>query len=155
MMRIITVPDLPAADLTALMLKERGFTHCDPDLRHYDYYRGLDGLEITGRGRRYEVMIWNPGKTVEEKVSPEEVRGHFQGLGAFGHSGALIQWPRVISVYGFFATVPPENACHRGPTGVLSALTVDIGPGGSKLSLQPVNNGWSHIWGFVGFRLVS
>jgi hypothetical protein len=155
MTHIITVPDLAAVELTALMLQERGFTDCHPDLLCWDYYRGLDGSEIAGRGRTYEASIWIPRLKIEEDISSEKERGHFQNMNAFGHVGAFIQCLRVIPFMGFFATIPPDNECWCGLPNCLSAVVADIGPGSRSLNRRFVSIPWNHLWAFIGFRLIS
>jgi len=149
---IVVVPDMAAVDLTALVEKELDLTHLDSDYRRWDYYRGNDGAEISGRGRKYEVLIWKPELAPDETISSKIVSDHFKELKAFGHAGAFTQWRRVCGLDGYHATILEDNACCRNAGGNLCVPYSNFGDGLRGLSQDWIGGVWSDGWSFVGFR---
>lgn len=150
---IVVVPDMAAVDLTALVEKELDITHLDSNHMQWDYYRGLDGSEILGRGRKYEVLIWKPDLKPNETIPYEAVRGHFKESGGFyGHAAAFTQWRRVCGLNGYHATILDDNGCYRDTSGGLCVPCSNFGDVDRKLNQRWLVDDWLVIWSFVAFR---
>lgn len=162
---IVVVPDMAAVDLTALVEKELDLTHLGSDYRRWDYYRGLDGSEILGRGRKYEVLIWKPDLKPNETIPYEVVRGHFKDLGGFyGHAAAFTQWRRVCGLNGYHATILDALTClDAGGDLYVPYSGFDDGLrwlghrwlGSAWVDRDWVDRDWHAYWSFVGFREIS
>ena len=145
---IILVPDLAAVDFTALVKRELRLTYLDPDYERWDFYRGLDGKKIPGRGKRFEPLLWTPGR----QVSSEEVRSYFCERGMIGHVGAFTEWRRTCGLQGWHASIPDDNGCWRSPDGSLYAPYSDFDGGHRRLDQDRLADDWDDYFSFVGFR---
>lgn len=149
---IIEVPDLDATDLTALTEKHCDLTFLDGDYRRWDFWKGcLDGRPISGRGKWFEFMIWEP----KRKVLPGEVREHFQTNGFFGNAGAFTAFVKERKPVGYHASIPEENGCWCDSDGNLYAPYSVFGSGPRALGRLWVGRPWGGDWSFVGFRELS
>ncbi|MFA6447117.1 MAG: hypothetical protein WCW31_02555 [Patescibacteria group bacterium] len=148
---IVVVPDLAAVDLTALVEKELKLTYLESDYKRWDYYRGVDGKEIPGRGRKYEVFFFQPKSG--EAVSSEAVRNYFKDLGGFyGHAGAFTQWCRVCGLHGYYATVLEDSDCYRDVSGGLGVPCSRFEVKHRELNMHWSAAGWRGGRSLVGFR---
>jgi hypothetical protein len=152
---IIVVPDLAAVELTALVKRELNLTFLDGEYARWDYYTAHDGTPISGRGKRFEVLVWKPELRSDQAISSEAVRKHFRDLGYFGHAGAFTQWRRTCGLEGYYASIPEDSACWRSSDGRLCApYSIFLG-GPRKLSRSWIRDDWGVRWSFVAFREVS
>jgi hypothetical protein len=152
---IIVVPDLAAVDLTALAKSELNLTYLDPDYEQWNYYRGNDGKEISGRGKRFEVLIWKPELASGAYINSEPVRKHFRDLGFYGHAGAFTQWRRTCGLEGYHVSIPEDNGCWRDSDGRLYAPYSYFDDGRRELGHDWVGRKWNGYWSFVAFRELS
>mgnify|MGYP006055089659 CR=1 FL=1 len=148
--RFIFVPDIDAVELAALAEEELDLTYLNPDYERWDFYRGLDGRPIPGRGKVFEVMTWHP----ERSVSSEEVHEHFKAEGFCGHTGAFAQWRRTCGLAGYHTSIPEDNGCWRGSDGRLYAPVSGFYSGSRRLNHGWVDSPWDNYWSFVAFREV-
>lgn len=152
---VVLVPDVSATELTTAFAPK--LTYLDPDYANWDFYTDRNGDPVPGRGKRFEVRIWKPGRI----VSSEEVREHFRQDGFEGHVGAFTQWfrRRFKSLHGRveYATVPPESQCRRRhPNDSFIHVPHSLFDGCYvQLHLILVSGSWAPDWSFVGFREVS
>ncbi len=153
---IVVVPDMAAVDLTALVEKELKLTYLDSDYRQWNYYIGVDKTVISGRGKRFESLIWKPELKPNETISSGVVCKHFKGLGGFyGHAGAFTEWRRVCGLNGYHTTILDDNSCVRFAGGRLCVPYSDFRGADRKLCLGRLGGGWSGGWSFVAFREVA
>lgn len=152
---IVVVPDMSAVDLTALIEKDLKITHLGSDYKQWDYFHDADGLEIFGRGRKYEVLVWTPEWKANHFISSAIVRGKFKEFGDFyGHAGAFVCYSRVTECRHSLVTILDEKCCCRIANGDLCVPHYSgfFERGGGELSLEPLGTGWGGGWCFVGFR---
>lgn len=149
---IILVPDLPAAGLTALLKRERKLTYLDPDQEAWDFYTGLDGKPIPGRGKKFEARVWKPDLKPGQVISSDAVRDHFRQEGFTGNVGAFTQWLRQVDPAGYYASIPDDNGCWRSADRDLYAPFSFFDDGYRKLRRHWIGGGWIGDWSFVGFR---
>ena len=127
---IVVVPDLSAIDLTALAKRDLDLTYIDPDYAQWDYYTGVDGSVIKGRGLTFEALVVPKTdiKPSDKNASSEEIHAYFHGRGFAGHAGAFTQWRRQNpGLSGYHATVLEENACWRYDGGDLCVPSSSFG----------------------------
>ncbi len=149
---IVIVPHMAAVDLTALVEKKFKLKFLDPNYRRWNYYRDVDGSEIPGPGRKYEVLVWNPELEPKEFISSDAIRDHFRRLNAFGHAGAFMQWRRVCGLSGHHATILEDSDCYRDEGGNLRVLYSRFVDGDRRLDMSWFDNDWDDNWSFVAFR---
>lgn len=148
---ILVVPDVSAAELIKLA-KSSGMS-VDPDLVGWDFYRGVDGEPISGRGKRFEVLNWQP----RQRVEPDEVRAYAKRREFYGHVGASITFFVQRNPRGLFASIPDGNACLRsfGASFVpFYDCVVRERALGLKL-LKPSQPDFGYFWTFLAFRELS
>lgn len=152
--QIICVPDMPATELTEALKRECRLTYLDPDQARWNFYTGVDGNLISGRGKKYEVIVWKPELLPGEVISSEAVREHFRALDAHGNVGAFTAWLRQVKdPIGYYASIPENNDCWRSPRSLrLFAPCSIFGPDYRKLRQHWFDDGWHGDWSFVGFR---
>lgn len=148
-MGIITVPNLSAVDLTAHVKKSCNLTRLDSDYVR-DFYKDLNGKPISGRGKSFEFLVWNPKKD----VTSEAVRKYFQERCFSGHTGAFTAWVGERIPSGYHASIPDDSGCWRGYGGRLFAPCSGFGDSSRILSLCLVDGVWYSNWSFVAFREV-
>lgn len=153
----IIVQDMFAVDLTALAKRDLDLHYIDPDYERWDFYRDNKGNPISGRGKKFEVMIWRPELKSNETISSEQVRCHFRRLGFVGHAGAFTEWRRQNpTLMGHYASVLENDACwRRSSNGDLFVPYSDFGEGSRNLSQYWLINRWYGHWQFVAFREVK
>jgi len=153
---IVLVPDLAAVDLTALAKKDLNPTYLDPDYARCDYYRGVDGQVIKGRGLKFEAMIYKPELGPNDVIGSEAIRAYFRERGFTGHAGAFTQWCRQNpGLTGYHASILEDNACWRSSRGDLCVPSSFFGGGHRKLDQDWTDRAWNDYWSFVAFREVS
>lgn len=145
---VIEVPDLDAVDLTALTESHCNLTFLDGDYERWDFYRGVDGNSISGRGKRFEFMTWEP----KRRVSSKEVREYFQAKGFSGHTGAFTAWVKERKPQGYHASIPDDNGCWRHSDGRLFVPCSCFDGGHRELRHGWLDVGWRGFWVFVAFR---
>ena len=133
---VIDVPDLDAVDLTALTKLHCDLSFLDRDYAGWDFYHGVDGKPISGRGKRFEFMTWDPGREVGSDV----VHAYFEELGFYGHAGAFTAFVKQRKPVGSYASIPDDNACWR------------FSDGRRELRHEWINLGWADRLVFVAFR---
>lgn len=146
---IITVPDLAAIDLTELTNDDLTLTYLGPEYEGWNYYRRHDGTEISGRGKRFEFMMSEPGL----ETSSKEARKCFRNLGFCGHTGAFTQWCRVYKLDGNYASIPEDDDCLRKSDGRLYVPSARFDDD-SSLRCTCIDEPWEDYLRvvFVGFR---
>ncbi len=145
---VIEVPDIDAVDLTALTKSHCDLTYLDSDYAKWDFYRGVDGKPISGRGKRFEFLTWEPKRDVKS----DEVRAYFKERGFYGHTGAFTAFVKERKPAGYHASIPDDNGCWRGSDGRLcvpSSYFVGVYRGLDQFWLDL---GWGSDWVFVAFR---
>lgn len=145
---IILVPDLDAVAITALAKKQCKLNYLDGDYEKWDHLTGLDNKPISGRGKKFEVLTWQPGRN----VSSDQVRKYFEDNGFSGHTAAFTAWVAQHSPEGYHASIPEDNACSRDSGDDLCAPFSYFGDGGRKLDRRWVGGDWDDRWCFVAFR---
>lgn len=153
---IILVPDgLSAIELTAALNRERKLTYFDLDQKGWDFYVGLDGQSVPGRGKKFELVVWKPDLEPGEIISSEAVRDHFRQESAKGHVGAFTQWlRRVEDTSGNYASIPEDNECWRCADDSLCVPCSSFVGGDRWLRQRELGNDWDVRWSFVAFREV-
>jgi len=117
---VITVPDVSAAELVARAKREMDLDHLAPGLVGWDFYQRQSGndqppVPIKVRGKRYEVLKWEPGKATKT----QEVYDHFKPLEADGNVGAFIAWITETKPWGHCFSIPSvDPSLRRGPTAI-------------------------------------
>lgn len=153
---VVVVPDLSAVELTAVAKRDLQLTHIDSDYERWDYYTGVNGLRIEGRGKKFEVLIWKPELGPNDVIASKTVRGYFQEQGGFhGHAGAFTQWRRACGLQGYHASLLDDNACWRHPDGRLGVPSSYFVGGRRELYRFWLDYDWHANWSFVAFREVS
>ena len=137
----VTVPDLPASALVAVVNEVVGLTYLNPDYAKYAFLQGE-------RGKTYEVLTWKPGRG----VSSDAVREHFNALGFHGNTAAFLEWNRKDHGDGWFASIPEDDRCFRGADRSLFAPLFLRGGACRGLRLGGLDGGWSGAGVFVAFR---
>lgn len=140
---IVTVPDMSAADLVALAKQNLALTHLDEDLPRWDFIQDE-------RGKRYEVLIWSPGRD----VVATDTRAYFSERKFNGNTAAFIAWVVARNPEGYWASTPDEAArLWRDPRSRrLCALRFIRDGADSWLNIDFVGNGWGSHWSLVAFR---
>jgi hypothetical protein len=159
---IVIVPDIFAVELTALTKRgvrvgdgELPLTNLDSDYERWDFYRGVDGSVISGRGQCFETLVWKPKFKDDETISSEAVRVHFRELGFYGHAGAFTEWRRTCGLTGWHISIPENNGCWRHPRGGLYVPYSVFVSRDRELNQDWFGHAWDERWSFVGFRVVS
>lgn len=145
---VIEVPDIDAMDLTALTKSHCGLTYLDRDYAKWDFHRGIDGNPISGRGKRFEVMTWEP----KRNVKPDEVRAYFKNRGFYGHTGAFTAFIKERKPNGYHASIPEDNGCWRYSAGGLCVPRSSLDDDNRALYQSWLDNDWDSGWVFVAFR---
>lgn len=146
---VIEVPDMAAVDLTAATEKELNLTYLDSDYAKWDFYRGVDGTPISGRGKRFEFLTLEP----KRQVSSREVREYFQAKGFSGHAGAFTAWFKERMPQDHHASIPDDNGCWRRSNGRLCVPCSYFSDGNRLLdSCWLDGDDWDDRWVFVAFR---
>lgn len=145
---IILVPDLDAVAITALAKRRCELTCLDGDYEKWDYLTGLDDKPIRGRGKKFEVLTWKPGRN----VLSSQVRKHFEDKGFSGYTAAFTAWVAQHSPNGYYVSIPEDNACWRGSGGRLYAPDSVFDDDDRKLFHGWIGSPWDDGWSFVGFR---
>jgi hypothetical protein len=139
----IRVPDLSGPELIAEVKKALVLTYLNPDYAKCDFLRDE-------RGKKYEVMIWKPGREV---VPGEEVRVYFKERGFHGNTAAFIAWVTKHVPNGYHATIPEDDRLFCDADGYLCAPSFVRAGGGREFRLYgDVRNLWGGRWAFVAFR---
>lgn len=146
--KVIEVPDIDAVDLAELTKSRCNLTFLDGDYERWDFYRGVDGNSISGRGKRFEFMTWEP----KRQVSSKEVREYFQAKGFSGHTGAFTAWVKERKPQGYHASIPDDNGCWRHSDGPLCVPGSCFDGGHRELRHGWLDVGWRSFWVFVAFR---
>ncbi len=152
---IVIVPDMLAIDLIAATKRELNLTYLDSEYAAWDYYRGVDGTVINGRGKKFEVMVWKPELKPGERITSEAVRSHLRELGFHGHTGAFTAWRKTCALSGYHASIPEDNSCWRHSDGRLCVPSSDFDGGLRGLYRDWLGNDWSGRCSFVAFREIS
>ena len=97
---IVTVPDLSAAKLFALVRKRAGLTNHAPALASWDFMRDE-------RGKRFEVMVW--GRLGGCCTSTGMVREYSNEVGFHGNVAAFIAWCMEPPPIGGYVSIPDED----------------------------------------------
>ncbi|MBI2484871.1 hypothetical protein HYW18_01850 [Candidatus Uhrbacteria bacterium] len=148
---IITVPDLHATKLTALVARELDLTHLDQGYTIWDYYVGSSGKLIPGRGCKFKPMVWTPDLRPGEVIPADVVRDHFRKKGALGHVGAFTWWCRVFDPRGYHISVPDIDACWYHDSRSLSVPGFMSDQFGRDLARHWPADSWHYDVSFVGF----
>lgn len=157
---IVIVPDVAAVDLTA-SVQRYCCSEPNADFAGWDYYRGLDGQHIPGRGLRFESLVV-PMKMIApslECVTYDEARAYFCDRGYLfdGNAGAFTQWLRQQpQPKGEYVAILPDNACWFDlESGRLCTALSFSQLIGKSLQLLSIQESWFASSTFVGFRLIS
>ncbi|MBP9747641.1 hypothetical protein KBD13_01760 [Patescibacteria group bacterium] len=146
---VIEVPDLDAVDLTALTKSHCGLMYLDSDYAKWDFHRGIDGNPISGRGKRFEVMTWEP----KRHVKSDEVRAYFKERGFYGHTGAFTAFIKERKPKGCHASIPEDNGCWRSSDGRLYVPYSNFNDSDRGLIQGLLDSDWASVcWVFVAFR---
>jgi hypothetical protein len=145
---VIEVPDIDAMDLTALTKSHCGLAYLDRDYAKWDFHRGIDGNPISGRGKRFEVMTWEPKRNVKS----DEVRAYFKDRGFYGHTGAFIAFIKERKPKGCHASIPEDNGCWRSSDGRLYVPYSNFNDSDRGLGQGWLGCDWVSAWVFVAFR---
>jgi len=137
----VTVPDLPAEALVAVVKEAVGLTYLNPDYAKYAFLRDE-------RGKTYEVLTWKPGRG----VSSDAVCEHFNALGFHGNTAAFLEWNRKDHGDGWFVSIPEDDRCFRDADRDLYAPDFRRNGAYRGLSLDALAGDWSGGNVFVAFR---
>lgn len=140
----ITVPDLPAEALLAVVKEQASLTFLHPDYQIYAFIQDE-------RGKTFEVATWEPGQS----VSSETVREHFRTLGFTGNAAAFISWvAKNHPERGWYLTIPEDECCFSKKNGLFFPA---FGRGGLNcdLNLFSPEYGWHDGYCFVAFREIK
>ena len=159
---IITVPDLDAVELTALTKAEAKLTRVDEEYAAWDFWKGcLDDALICGRGKRFEVLTWQP--PVDSTIGTEVARSYFKKYGFSGNAGVFTALVGQFKPQaGFFTSVPEDNGCWRSSKQSLYIPVYYAAAGCRGLCRDRLKigdsqgrpTGWDRRWTLVGFREV-
>ncbi len=124
-----------------------------PDLAPTEFVVQTDKGELVrileARGKRYEVLIWMPGRF----ATTREVRKHFKALGADGDTAAFIAWVTETNPDGYFASIPSDDTLLFWHSDRL--LAPCFHPHDRTIHglwLHDLEHGWDLRWVFVAFR---
>ena len=158
---IVIVPDISAVELTAQVKrgvkvgdKELPLTHLDSDYEKWGFYGGVDGKPISGRGKKFEAMIWKPELKSGETITSEAVREHFRKLVFYGHAGAFTAWRKTCGLSGYHASIPEDAGCWRYSGGLYVPYSIFVGDR-RELYHGWLGDGWDGRWSFVAFCEIS
>lgn len=159
---IVVVPDMSAVELTALTKrcvrvgdKELPLTYLDPGYENWDFYRGIDGSVISGRGQSFETLVWKPELVANDVISSDAVRIYFRELGFYGHAGAFTEWRRTCGLMGRHASIPEDNDCWQHSDGEFCVPYSSFDGHYRSLDQCWIDDDWDGNWSFVGFCMVS
>ena len=142
---IVVVPNLSAAGLVARAKQDLALTYLDDDFAKWNFVNGEEG-------KRYERLIWTPGRVVQSA----DIRTYFRERGFNGNTAAFVAWAASKNPEGYFVSIPdeddrlwpdPESGRLYAPRFIRIATH-------RKLRLFDVG-GWHGPWSFVAFREVS
>lgn len=146
----VTVPDLPAAELIALVqrsFKEAGipFTYFNPDLEAWDFL-------LDERGKTFQVLMYNFGRNWET----HEARAWQKSVGADGNVAAFIAWVIAKKPMGWFVSIPNDDArLWRHPVrGFLCAPRFYRDDDYRDFHLRDVQGQWGGGSSAVAFRAI-
>jgi hypothetical protein len=137
----VTVPDLPASALLAVVNEAIGLTYLNPDYAKYAFLRDE-------RGKTYEVLTWAPG----HGVSLDAVREHFSALGFCGNTAAFLEWNRKDHGDDWFVSIPEDDRCFRDAARNLYAPYFSRDGASRRLDLCRFAGDWYGDCVFVAFR---
>jgi len=145
------VPDISPAGLVALAQDKIWLTYSNPDFDSWDFcqYRvevGRSAELLENCGRRYEVLTWKPG----QYVTTQQVRDHFDELGADGDTSAFMQWIFQTMPVGYHATISNTELLYFDSKGFHG---FSLGYGGADIELG-LRDDWAGSGTFVAFRQV-
>jgi len=137
--------------------KELSLTCLDRDYARWNYYRGIDGQHIKGRGLKYEFMIYSPKMRNYESIGFEAVRAYSLERGFVGHTGAFTQWLRQNpGLIGLHASIPEDRDCWRDSENAQYVPKSGFGSVYRSLGLHRLGVDWVSdcwfSWSFVAFR---
>lgn len=155
---IVVVPDMAAVELTAATKRDLRLTHLDGDYAAWDFYCGVNGHPIEGRGQKLEALIVPKtdikpsGETVSLKYAWECLLER----GYIGHVGGFTQWRRQNrGLMGYHLSIPEDNACWRHSDGDLCVPFSYFNGDSRELGRRWLGYGLIGGESVVGFRVVS
>lgn len=143
MLEIITVPDLHAAGLAALLNKESRPVFFHDQFAVWDFIQGE-------RGKSYEVMTWSP----KQATSTEETRRYFRTRGFNGIVPAFFEWLIRHKPQGYYVTIPSEDISLWHSQDAKHSCVPSYRSQGilNQLVLDDIDTEWSDQFVFVAFR---
>ncbi len=151
---IVVVPDLNAASLEEFV-GHRRYPYSPTRLQHsvggsWDYFTGIDGRQISGRGKRFRYLILKD--RMKTRMFSESVREYFQEKGYYGHTAAFLVWLTWCGVQTRCATIPEDNACYSVLGNRLLAPYASGSSEGHFVCYHDISMSWDEDFTFVAFR---
>lgn len=150
---LVTVPNLSAPDLLALVRDRVAPKSVDFAFTRWDFNTDRHGQALNGPGQIFEVLVWTPQAQRSAVITAEAARSELAAQGFVGHVGAFLAWHLSLGDrQGQFACIPDADNCYFDPRGKPWVPYSYTAPGNVSFHVSPVTETWDHPFAFVGFR---